>query len=195
MGAGNVKAAFVHWGDLPGGPFRLLVYMALRTKDGDKHPQFWGGREDLAFGLGRRVPEERDEVSRKAREAAFKALKDAMAVLTRRGAGRVVERARAARDWRPFAWIWASTSSSRPSRSASARTTANGARKPSPVSLWTTPLWNLWTTPIWGTETLPRMGHGFPPEWGTVFLPNGARFSSEWGTETVPPRKRRMNQD
>jgi hypothetical protein len=88
MGAGNVKAVFVHWAELPGAPFRLLVYMALRTKDGDDHPRFWGGREDLAFGLGRRTADEK----------AFKAVKLAIAALLRVDAIRTVERARPGRN-------------------------------------------------------------------------------------------------
>ena len=98
MGAGNVKAAYVHWGDLPGGPFRLLVYMALRTKDGDRNPQFWGGREDLAFGLGRHIPEGTDEASRHEREKAFKAVKLAIGALLKVGAIRTVERAKPGRN-------------------------------------------------------------------------------------------------
>jgi len=97
MGAGNVKLAFVHWGDLPATPFRLLVYMCLRSRDGES-PTFWGGREDLAFALGRAVPEGDDPDSRRARNAAFKAVKDALAVLARRGAITTAERARPGRN-------------------------------------------------------------------------------------------------
>ena len=168
MGAGNVKAAFVHWGGLPGGPFRLLVYMALRTKDGDKHPQFWGGREDLAFGLGRRVPEERDEVSRKAREAAFKALKDAMAVLTRRGAVRVVERARPGRNAVYEINLDPPHDGERGTETVPCEPVDNP-----PVEPVDNPDMGHGNPPPNGARFSSGMGHGFPPQRGTVFVGMG----------------------
>lgn len=88
MGAGNVKLVFARWADLPHGPFRVLVYMALRSMDDDKPPMFWGGREDLALAIGRIVPDEdtsNAEVTA-ARNAAFKAARDATTLLTKCGA-------------------------------------------------------------------------------------------------------------
>lgn len=173
MGAGNVKAVFVHWSQLAGGPFRLLTYMALRTKDGDTRPRFWGGREDLAFGLGRRVPaDDGTEESRRAREAAFKATKAAVAVLTRAGAVTLVERAR-------------------PGHNAVYALNLNPVRGTETVPH--SPVDNSPSDPVdnpdRGTETVHHMGHGFRTEWGTVSVPNGARFSSGMGYGNRPPKE------
>jgi hypothetical protein len=88
MGAGLIKAVYARWGALPGGPFRLLVYMALRAKDDDKPPRYWAGREDLAFGLGRVVPAPKtdDKAVQRERAAHFKAVKEAVSVLSKQGA-------------------------------------------------------------------------------------------------------------
>ena len=57
MGAGNVKAAYVVWASHLRDPaFRLLVFMAVTALDEDNPPQFSGGQETLAIGLGRRPP-------------------------------------------------------------------------------------------------------------------------------------------
>jgi hypothetical protein len=93
MGAGNIRLVYVYWHDLPGAPFRALVYMALRTRDNEPEPQFWAGREELAFALGRIVPPVTDNESRRVRRAAFQAVKDATGVLLRRGAIATAERA------------------------------------------------------------------------------------------------------
>lgn len=83
-----MKLVFARWADLPHGPFRVLVYMALRSMDNDKPPTFWGGREDLALAIGRIVPDEdtsNHEVTA-ARNAAFKAARDATTLLAKWGA-------------------------------------------------------------------------------------------------------------
>lgn len=56
MGASNVKAVYAVWAAIPDPAFRLLVYIALTTRDEDCPPVFWGGQESLAIGLGRRPP-------------------------------------------------------------------------------------------------------------------------------------------
>jgi hypothetical protein len=163
MGAGNVKLAFVHWGDLPATPFRLLVYMCLRSKDGES-PVYWGGREDLAFALGRVVPEGDDPESRRARNAAFKAVKDALAVLARRGAISTAERARPGRNAvyrihlaRPGAESAPHEPVDNPvdnSETGHENRAPYGARNPYPMGHE--------NRARWGTETVPRsrgMGH------------------------------------
>lgn len=165
MGAGNVKLAFVHWGDLPATPFRLLVYMCLRSKDGES-PVYWGGREDLAFALGRVVPEGDDPESRRARNAAFKAVKDALAVLARRGAISTAERARPGRNAvyrihlaRPGAESAPHEPVDNPvdnSETGHENRAPYGARNPYPMGHE--------NRARWGTETVPhtpRTGHVF----------------------------------
>jgi hypothetical protein len=63
MGAGNVKAVYALWADLPDRPFRVLAYMALTAKDADDPPMFWGGRESLAVAIGRKVSPNDSEAS------------------------------------------------------------------------------------------------------------------------------------
>jgi len=90
MGRENADAVFARWVHLPDRSFRLLVYMALRSRDEHRPPQFWGGREELAYALGRIVPPEpakndssaRAEQFRKQRAADFEAVKVGLRVLT-----------------------------------------------------------------------------------------------------------------
>jgi hypothetical protein len=63
MGAGNVKAVYALWADLPDRPLRVLAYMALTAKDADDPPMFWGGRESLAVAIGRKVSPNDSEAS------------------------------------------------------------------------------------------------------------------------------------
>lgn len=72
-----MKAVFVWWAHLPDQPFRLLTYMALTSKDDDSPPRFWGGREALAIGIGRKPPHT---------ETDFRAVGRAMGKLARAGA-------------------------------------------------------------------------------------------------------------
>lgn len=64
--------------------YRLLVYMAHTAKDADLPPRYFGSREASAFGLGRMVPDEPDELDpdreQKAavRASAFQAVKVAL---------------------------------------------------------------------------------------------------------------------
>lgn len=80
MGAKNVGQVFTQWGHLPGTPFRLLVYMALRSLDADALPRYWGGRDDLARALGRELPPDTDDspAAERQRTAAYKAVKVAV---------------------------------------------------------------------------------------------------------------------
>lgn len=93
MGIENVKLVYARWTHLPDRAFRVLCFMAMVSMDNDNPPTFWGGREQLAFALGRMVPEEpaasdysaRAETNRKARTADFQAVKVALAALTKAG--------------------------------------------------------------------------------------------------------------
>jgi len=159
MGAGNVKMVFVHWGDLPGAPFRLLVYMALRSKDGER-PTFWAGRDDLAWALGKRVPTGDDAASRRAREAAYQAVKEAIRTLTRRGAITTLERARPGRN---------AVYLLRLDRRAAVDT-------PPPVD-------ELDQTPA---GDAPAMGEENPPSYGVgKSSPMGEGNPTQWGRETL----------
>lgn len=88
MGAKNVKRVYDRWCDLPHLSFRGLAWMALRSMDDDDPPLYWGGRVDLAMALGRDVPDEDDDDPdvTKERAAAFKAVRDVLRELVRRGA-------------------------------------------------------------------------------------------------------------
>jgi hypothetical protein len=86
MGAGNVKAVYGLWGHLPDNPFRLLAFMALTSRDEDRPPRFWGGRETLAVGLGRDVPSGDDQAARRARRATFEAVRWTVQQLIEAGA-------------------------------------------------------------------------------------------------------------
>ncbi|WNB84526.1 hypothetical protein [Cellulomonas sp. ATA003] len=110
MGATNVKLAYGRWGHLPDRPFRLLAYMANVAHDTDSPGitarRFWGGRDDLAYALGRGIlppaPESDDDSpeavqARKARHAAYVAVSTAMTCLRKAGAIRPVTRGRSGR--------------------------------------------------------------------------------------------------
>jgi hypothetical protein len=93
MGARHVAAVFAFWGgELNDGKplsppaFRLLVHMAHTAKDSDHPPTFFGGREHLAFGLGRKVPRGDNDEDRRTRDATFRAVNRAIAQLMAAGA-------------------------------------------------------------------------------------------------------------
>lgn len=93
MGARHVAAVFSRWGgDLDNGKslsrpaFRLLVHMAQTAKDADDPPTYFGGREHLAFGLGRKVPPGRSDEDRRTRDATWRAINRAIAQLMTAGA-------------------------------------------------------------------------------------------------------------
>ncbi|WP_168220927.1 hypothetical protein [Actinomadura sp. WMMA1423] len=94
-----MKAVYDQWSTLPNTAFRLLVYMALVSLDADDPPMFWGGRADLVAALGRELPDEDDESPEAAlaRQAAFKAVRDATNQLAKRGAICLVRAARGGR--------------------------------------------------------------------------------------------------
>lgn len=85
MGARNVAAVFTHWPHLGHVPFRVLVFMALVAKDGDKEPRYWGGVEALAEALGRPVRASGDVAHRDQ-----VAVSSALTALVRAGAVRVL---------------------------------------------------------------------------------------------------------
>jgi hypothetical protein len=62
--------------------------MALTSKDDDNPPKFWGGRESLVVALGRALPDPDDDSEDASRErnAAFRAVRAATTLLTKRGA-------------------------------------------------------------------------------------------------------------
>lgn len=92
MGAGNVKAVFALWPELPYAAFRALTYMALTSKDDDEPARFWAGREALAFGLGIMLPPStlRDAESIRVRRAAFARVDRATFELAEAGAIKLV---------------------------------------------------------------------------------------------------------
>lgn len=102
MGAGNVAVVYSRWSrHVPDRAFRLLVFMALQSLDKDRPPRYWGGREILAeLALGRPLPAEPDAedaspeaaAARRARNAAFVAVRAGIADLTRVGVVRIVSR-------------------------------------------------------------------------------------------------------
>lgn len=102
MGASNVAAVYTSWAGLNHVPFRLLAYMALVTLDRDDPPRFWGGRDDLAHAIGRRVPREPDDTDasesaaavRRQRKQAHEAVRIALAELKAVGVVVQVRKAR-----------------------------------------------------------------------------------------------------
>lgn len=76
MGARLVAATYAYWSHLPDRPFRALVYMALVSRDDDKHPLFFGGRGSIAVALGGRD----DESGRQSVKRCMRALVEAGAV-------------------------------------------------------------------------------------------------------------------
>jgi hypothetical protein len=88
MGAGNVKLVYARWGDLPDGPMRLLLYMAVTAMDDGEQPRFWGGRDALAVAMGRMVPDKHteDDAEKLERALAFKAVNRTIAALRKAGA-------------------------------------------------------------------------------------------------------------
>jgi hypothetical protein len=97
MGYANVSLVYARWGHLADRPFRLLTFMALRTRDEDDPPLFWEGREAMAAALGRMVPDEplrndrtpRAEDFRRLRRNDFEAVKTTIRALTAAGAVRL----------------------------------------------------------------------------------------------------------
>jgi len=91
VGAGNVKLVYARWYQLPDLPFRVLVYMALRSMDTDKPPLYWGGWEELALAAGRLVPDRDDDDKEviRVRRAAAKSVDSVTSTLVARGAIRV----------------------------------------------------------------------------------------------------------
>lgn len=53
MGARNIGLVYAKWPHLEEQPFRMLVFMALHSRDRDEAPLYWGGREALAVAIGR----------------------------------------------------------------------------------------------------------------------------------------------
>lgn len=95
MGAGNVLRVFERWHRLPDLPFRVLLYMAVRSLDNDRPPIYKAGWEKLAHAAGRDVPlrgvprkEWKDQPAevRRAQRASEKSVADAVRVLVSHGA-------------------------------------------------------------------------------------------------------------
>lgn len=91
MGARLVKLAYAYAVDVPLKPneFRLLAYMALTSLDEEASPRYFDSRESSALALGRRVEDDRDDLSdqeRRDRDAAFEAIKVATRGLVELGA-------------------------------------------------------------------------------------------------------------
>lgn len=99
MGYQNMGLVFARWGHLPDRPFRLLMFMALRSLDEDDPPRFYEGREAAAFAIGKLVPEEpaagdesdRAQEFRKARRNDFEAVKVATRALIKAGVISIIE--------------------------------------------------------------------------------------------------------
>lgn len=101
MGIRSIRLVWVRWAHLPDRSFRVLSYMAFRVRDEDDPPTFWGGREELAYSLGRMVPPEPEPSDtsaravqfRKQREADFQAVKAALRPVIAAGALGVARKA------------------------------------------------------------------------------------------------------
>lgn len=91
MGVRNAGMVYAKWPDLPPNAFRLLIFMAIRARDRDEVARYWGGREELAWALGRPTHDCRSE-------AAFHAVKRAVEALTEAGAITRIENPRPGRN-------------------------------------------------------------------------------------------------
>lgn len=92
MGAGNVKAVLATWSaHVSDSAFKVLVAIAVTTKDDDDPPVFWGGQESLATALGRRPPF--TKVDYRAVDRAMKQLRQ-VGALVRVGSSAPGQRAR-----------------------------------------------------------------------------------------------------
>lgn len=84
MGIGNVTLIQTTWAHLPDQQHRLAVFIGRVAKDGEC--EFYGGRELLAQGLGRQVPDEPADdddsdtarQARRVRRATFEAVRHCM---------------------------------------------------------------------------------------------------------------------
>ena len=73
MGSQMAKAVSDDWGHLAGGPYKLLMRMALFSLDSSKDPQrpaghYWRGWRHLSEGLGRKPPADTDNSDHATRE-------------------------------------------------------------------------------------------------------------------------------
>lgn len=112
MGAQLVGKAFTFGveHDLNPNEMRLLTWMALRALDKDQPPRYFAAREESAYGLGRRVPDEpapddpdHDRLQQQ-RAAAFQSVKVAIQGLAKKGA---IRRARRGREGQRAEYILA----------------------------------------------------------------------------------------
>jgi len=108
VGAQLVGAAFAFAADahaagkgLKPNEHALLMFMALTALDTDASPRYFAAREQSAFALGRRVPDEPDpddpdaESIEAERRAAFERVRAATQGLVKAGAIKSVRRGRA----------------------------------------------------------------------------------------------------
>lgn len=99
MGAQLVGRVFVFAAanDMKPTEFRLLTFMAHTALDSARPPLYFGSRERSAYGIGRMVEDDRDDLTiqeRNDRAAAFQAVKVATQGLIRLGAIERVQRGR-----------------------------------------------------------------------------------------------------
>jgi hypothetical protein len=80
MGYHNANAVAVWHGGLPGASFKVLIRMALSTRDADDPPHYRGGPAPLLLSLGRHEVDQADtsDAARVMREANEKALQRAV---------------------------------------------------------------------------------------------------------------------
>lgn len=75
MGRANAEWIYTRWGHLPHRAFRMLVFMALITRDADVTPCYYGGRDPLAEAIGA-----------KPDQAGYDAVKEVLRTLRTAGA-------------------------------------------------------------------------------------------------------------
>ena len=96
MGHALMDKVLIHWSDLPGNAYKVLMQMAHTSLDSDLAPTYWGGWDTLAvMALGRRDWPADDDDSKEARatrRASFEIVRLAISDLKKAGAIKVAKR-------------------------------------------------------------------------------------------------------
>ena len=95
-----MSRVYIAWGHLDDRPFRLLVYMALRARDGDAVPWYGAGHDELAsIALGLPMGTGREHL------AGLRAVTRAFTVLHQEGAVTTHRNSRPGKHARYLLWL------------------------------------------------------------------------------------------
>lgn len=98
MGFALIDKVIIHWGNLPGNAYKVLMVMAKTGMDADLVPVYFGGWERLAMtGLGRRdwpADDDDSDEAVKSRRASFEIVRQSVRDLKTAGAIKVKRQGR-----------------------------------------------------------------------------------------------------